>query len=199
MSRPLQQSSTSIVAPVLRQQSSVPDTSEDTQGLTEEELVALVTHHRGSSRGLAGQNRKRLLVLLKYYEDQEKIRLPIEAVFSTSRSQDMLIKRERDEEPTTGRKRSRPEVITRDDQERALKVSRDQIEVMPSQCPLEDESAHACTTLHRYMESCGKAASDDDAVYYCSCKAKQGGVDKAIRNAMQHQRPCKEIQNTRAK
>lgn len=37
-------------------------------GLSEDELVALITHYRGSSEGLAGQGRVRLQVLLEFHE-----------------------------------------------------------------------------------------------------------------------------------
>lgn len=39
----------------------------DLGGLTEEEIIALITHHRGHSRGLHGQARARLIVLLDHY------------------------------------------------------------------------------------------------------------------------------------
>ncbi|KAG9199641.1 hypothetical protein G6514_008302 [Epicoccum nigrum] len=42
----------------------------DLKGLTEEEIVALITHYRGHSQGLHGQNRARLLVLLQFYENK---------------------------------------------------------------------------------------------------------------------------------
>ncbi|KAF9693815.1 hypothetical protein EKO04_008287 [Ascochyta lentis] len=113
---PLRQSSAPTDTPVLRQQSPVPGKLEDTKGLTEEELVALITHYRGNSQGLAGQSRKRLLVLLMHHEDQEKERLPIESGPPTPRSQGVHVKRERDEDHLTrDGKRSRPEVIVLDD------------------------------------------------------------------------------------
>lgn len=40
----------------------------DGEGLSEEELVALITHYRGNDQGLRGQSRVRLLVLLQFYE-----------------------------------------------------------------------------------------------------------------------------------
>lgn len=36
--------------------------------LTEEDMIALIKYYRGNDIGLAGQNRRRLLVLLKHYE-----------------------------------------------------------------------------------------------------------------------------------
>ena len=40
----------------------------DLEGLTEEEIIALIAHHRGHSQGLYGQTRARLLVLLEFHE-----------------------------------------------------------------------------------------------------------------------------------
>lgn len=40
----------------------------DGEGLSEEELIALITHYRGNDQGLRGQSRVRLLVLLQFYE-----------------------------------------------------------------------------------------------------------------------------------
>jgi len=37
-------------------------------GLRDSEIIALIKHYRGDNKGLAGQSRKRLLLLLKHYE-----------------------------------------------------------------------------------------------------------------------------------
>jgi len=37
-------------------------------GVTIEEIIAMITGYRGHDKGLAGQNRNSLLLLLKYYE-----------------------------------------------------------------------------------------------------------------------------------
>jgi hypothetical protein len=45
-----------------------PPATGDFEGLTEEEIIALIAHHCGHSQGLHGQARSRLLVLLNYHE-----------------------------------------------------------------------------------------------------------------------------------
>lgn len=44
------------------------------QGLSKEELIALITHYRGHNRGLVGQGRLRLQVLLKFHEVSRMLR-----------------------------------------------------------------------------------------------------------------------------
>jgi hypothetical protein len=52
----------------LSQPESVSPTLNEHDGLTDEDIIALIKHYRGNDKGLADQNQKRLLVLLNHYE-----------------------------------------------------------------------------------------------------------------------------------
>jgi hypothetical protein len=56
------------VIPAPPQPKSVSPTFDEYNGLIDEEIIALIKHYRGHDNELAGHSRKRLLVLLKYYE-----------------------------------------------------------------------------------------------------------------------------------
>ncbi|KAI4610888.1 hypothetical protein J4E80_007917 [Alternaria sp. BMP 0032] len=95
---------------------SVSPTPNEHDGLTDEDITVLIKHYRGNDRGLAGQNRKHLLLLLKHYvnKDNESVPVKQEAVSSESR---VRIKREHTDDGAArgqGKKR-KPEVIVLDD------------------------------------------------------------------------------------
>ncbi|KAH6875376.1 hypothetical protein BKA58DRAFT_399584 [Alternaria rosae] len=107
---------TASVTPTLRQPKSGSPSLNEHDGLTDEDIIALIKHYRGNDKGLAGQNRKHLLVLLKHYvdKDNESVRIKQEATPSESR---VHIKCEHDDDGAArGQgKRRKPEVIVLDD------------------------------------------------------------------------------------
>jgi len=62
------QPKTASSTPTPSQQDSGQPTSTEHDGLRDSEIIALIKHYRGDNKGLAGQSRKRLLLLLKHYE-----------------------------------------------------------------------------------------------------------------------------------
>ncbi|KAI4628984.1 hypothetical protein J4E83_003539 [Alternaria metachromatica] len=101
-------------------------------GLRDSEIIALIKHYRGDTKGLAGQSRKRLLLLLKHYEvrtfkfgickpltimqeeDAESVQIKQEPISNASQAR---IKREHaDDGAARGQgKKRKPEVIVLDD------------------------------------------------------------------------------------
>jgi hypothetical protein len=62
------QPKTGSTTPTLPQPESLSPSLNEHDGLTDEDIIALIKHYRGNGKGLANQNRKHLLVLLKHYE-----------------------------------------------------------------------------------------------------------------------------------
>ncbi|KAH6639651.1 hypothetical protein C7974DRAFT_410606 [Boeremia exigua] len=86
------------------------------EGLSEEEIIVMIVVYRGGDAGLAGQSKKSLLGLLKFYEDKDKKSAAIKREPATESSDCLYVKRERDDsESHSERKRSKPEVIVLDD------------------------------------------------------------------------------------
>ncbi|KAF3052526.1 hypothetical protein E8E11_011622 [Didymella keratinophila] len=81
--------------------------------LDKEEIIAMVTVYRGRDDGLAGQSKKSLLGLLKFYEK----RSPVKSEPATDSTGSVRIKREcEDGGSVTGRrKRNKPETIVLDE------------------------------------------------------------------------------------
>ena len=63
-----QHSATPMTSSLQQQQAPVPAPEPDVDGHTDQELIALIKYYRGSGRGLAGQSRMQLQVLLEYHE-----------------------------------------------------------------------------------------------------------------------------------
>ncbi|KAF3052524.1 hypothetical protein E8E11_011610 [Didymella keratinophila] len=78
----------------------------DAGGLTNEDLIALLSHYRGNSNGLQGQNRARLLIMLSHYEGK-------------AANPAINVKREREDDvgavEDVKRSKPEPEVIVIDD------------------------------------------------------------------------------------
>jgi hypothetical protein len=55
-------------SPALRQRTSSPAPVNTQNGLSKEEIIIMIAGYRGHDEGLAGQNRRSLLSLLKHYE-----------------------------------------------------------------------------------------------------------------------------------
>ncbi|KAI4696340.1 uncharacterized protein J4E88_000515 [Alternaria novae-zelandiae] len=98
------------------QQGSGQPTSTEHDGLRDSEIIALIKHYRGDTKGLAGQSRKRLLLLLKHYEgeDADSVQIKQEPISNESQAQ---IKREHaDDGAARGQgKKRKAEVIVLDD------------------------------------------------------------------------------------
>ncbi|KAG9190604.1 hypothetical protein G6011_08692 [Alternaria panax] len=109
-------SNTASATPALPHQNSIRTTPDDYEDLTDEEIIALVKHYRGNDQGLAAQRRRRLLVLLKHYEDKDTASFSIkqETILSEPR---VRTKREsaNDGAVRGHEKKRRTEVIVLDD------------------------------------------------------------------------------------
>ncbi|KAI4666081.1 uncharacterized protein J4E78_003548 [Alternaria triticimaculans] len=99
-----------------RQQKSASPPFNEHDGLTNEDIIALIKHYRGNDKGLVDQNRKHLLVLLKHYVDKDNEIILIKQESAPSES-NVRNKREHiDDGAVRGQgKRRKPEVIVLDD------------------------------------------------------------------------------------
>jgi len=123
---------TASTTPAHPQQNLAQRTVNEHGGLRDSEIIALIKHYRGDNKGLAGQSRKRLLLLLKHYEvrtyklgiwkqltimqeeDAESLQIKHEHISNESQAR---IKREHaDHGAARGQgKKRKPEVIVLDD------------------------------------------------------------------------------------
>ncbi|KAI4681912.1 uncharacterized protein J4E84_007509 [Alternaria hordeiaustralica] len=117
--------------PAPPQPRSVSPTPNEHDGLTDEEIIALIKHYRGNDKGLTGQNRKRLLVLLKHYEvrlgtlslngadhlqDKDNEQVPIKQEADPSETRVRIKREHTDDGAARGQgKKRKPEVIVLDD------------------------------------------------------------------------------------
>ncbi|KAJ8118645.1 hypothetical protein OPT61_g396 [Boeremia exigua] len=87
------------------------------EDLSEEEIIAMIAFHRGRDNGLAGQSKRSLLGLLRFYEDKDKRSTPIKREPASQGCNVIRIKREHggDEPAPCTRKRAKPEIIVLDD------------------------------------------------------------------------------------
>ncbi|KAI4652233.1 hypothetical protein J4E93_002432 [Alternaria ventricosa] len=110
------QPKTASSTPTPSQQDSSQPILTEHDGLRDSEIIALIKHYRGDTKGLAGQSRKRLLLLLKHYEeeDAESVQIKQEPISNASQTR---IKREyADDGAARGQgKKRKPEVIVLDD------------------------------------------------------------------------------------
>ncbi|KAH7085198.1 hypothetical protein BKA63DRAFT_597881 [Paraphoma chrysanthemicola] len=109
-------SSLSIQAPILL--NSTPAPSNIHESLELHEIIAMIAGHRGHDKGLAGQSRKSLMALLKYYEKKDEQDLSVKHEADEKCKRAVRIKRERDDGAAReGIKRRRKErdVIALDD------------------------------------------------------------------------------------
>ncbi|KAI4960143.1 hypothetical protein J4E86_001763 [Alternaria arbusti] len=91
-------------------------TPNEHDGLTDEDIIALIKHYRGNDKGLTGQNRKRLLVLLKHYEDKDNEQVPTKQEADPSESRVRIKREHTDDGAARGQgKKRKPEVIILDD------------------------------------------------------------------------------------
>ncbi|KAH7094843.1 hypothetical protein FB567DRAFT_586195 [Paraphoma chrysanthemicola] len=83
------------------------------------EIIAMIAGHRGRDKGLAGQSRKSLMALLKYYEKQDEQNLSVKHEAGEEDEGAVRIKRERDDggaaREGSKRRKKEPEIIVLDD------------------------------------------------------------------------------------
>ncbi|KAJ4986461.1 hypothetical protein SVAN01_08023 [Stagonosporopsis vannaccii] len=115
-SLPFRRPSTFMTTPTLPLRRPASTFEDCNGGLTEEDLIALISHYRGTSEGLANQGRARLQVLLKHYKKKDPVPSSQRTGARQERSNDIGLKRqcESEDSGTRERKRSKPDVIVLD-------------------------------------------------------------------------------------
>ncbi|KAF2127284.1 hypothetical protein P153DRAFT_358892 [Dothidotthia symphoricarpi CBS 119687] len=116
-STPARETSVTIAEQAPRERTFAPPIHNDQDGLTDEDVIALIKHHRGNGHGLAGQSRKRLLVLLKYYEEKDIDNISVKHEHAIRGSSVAQIKREHDDDVVVlkSRKRQKETIVLDDD------------------------------------------------------------------------------------